>query len=255
TAATRIDSTYPEAWAGLAQTHNLRAAFWCEPSATAFPPARAALETALRLDSSSAAVRTARGFLLLFGDWKPAASAEEFSRSVQLDSARAETWLYRSWYYMAVNKLDSSRWSMRRAKALDPTSSIIRTRVASVLYASDSLLAARDEIEEVLRHEPRFVPAIVQSASIYASLNQCDRVRGILRTEGALVERGAGDLGFSEARCGETALARKTLAHWERLGAHGQFVDAYERAVVYAGLADSMHVFAYLQQALTEHDW
>jgi serine/threonine-protein kinase len=255
TAATRIDSTYAEAWAGLAQAHNLRAAFWCEPSATAFPPARRALETALRVDSSSAAVRTARGFLLLFDDWKPAASAEEFRRSVQLDSTRAETWLYRSWYYMAVNKLDSTRWSMRRAKALDPTSSIIRTRIASTLYASDSLLAARDEIEEVLRHEPHYAPAIVQAASIYASLNQCDQVREILRTEGALVERGAGDLGFSEARCGETALARKTLAHWERLRAQGQFVDAYERAVVYAGLGDSVQVFAYLHQALTEHDW
>src|SRR5262249_33838866 len=72
TAATRIDSTYAEAWAGLAQVHNLRAAFWCEPAATAFPPARRALETALRLDSSSAAAHTARGFLLLFGDWKAA---------------------------------------------------------------------------------------------------------------------------------------------------------------------------------------
>ena len=95
----------------------------------------------------------------------------------------------------------------------------------------------------------------MQSASIYASLKQCDRVRQILRQEVALVERGTSDLGFAEARCGETALARKTLAHWERLRAEGQFISAWETAAIYAGLGDSVNVYAYLHQALTEHDW
>jgi serine/threonine-protein kinase len=255
TAATRIDSTYAEAWAGLAQAHNLRAAFWCEPAATAFPPARSALATALRLDSSSAAVHTARGFLLLFGDWKAAPSAEEFRRSVQLDSTRSETWLYRSWYYLAVNQLDSALWSMRRAKALDPTSSIIRTRVASVLFAADSLVAARDEIEEVLRHEPHYVPAIIQSASIYASLKQCDRVREMIRAEPGLVELGFGDLGFAEATCGESALARKTIARWDAERARGKFISAQETARIYAGLGDTANVYKCLQSALSERDW
>jgi serine/threonine protein kinase len=255
TAATRIDSTYAEAWAGLAQAHNLRGAFYCEAPTTAFAPARRAVEVALRLDSSSAAAHTARGFLTLFGDWNPTLSAEEFRRSVQLDSMRSETWLYRSWYYAAVNQLDSARWSMRRAKELDPTSSIIRTRVGSVLWMSDSLFAARDEIEEVLRHEPRFVPAIVQIAPLYAVLKQCDRVREILRTEPALVERGWGDLGFSEARCGGASLARKMIARMETGRARGEFEAAFETAKVYAGLGDTVKVYASLNNALTEHDW
>jgi len=255
TAATRIDSTSAEAWAGLAQAHNLRGAFYCEAPTTAFAPARRAVEIALRLDSTSAAAHTARGFLTLFGDWNPTLAAEEFRRSVQLDSTRSETWLYRSWYYVAANHLDSARWSMRRAKDLDPTSSIIRTRVGSVLWMSDSLLAARDEIEEVLSHEPRFVPAIVQIAPLYAVLKQCDRVREILRTEPALVERGWGDLGFAEARCGEATLARQMIARMETARARGEFEAAFETAKVYAGLGDTAKVFASLHNALTEHDW
>src|SRR5262249_12676262 len=157
----------------------------------------------------------------------------------------SETWLYRSWYYLAVNQLDSTHWSMRRAKALDPTSSIIRTRIASVLLAADSLDAARDEIEEVLRHEPQFVPAIVQAASIYALLKQCDRVRESIRTKPTLVERGFGDLGFAEAKCGESALARKTIAHWDAERAEGKFVAAWETAAIYAGLGDTANVSKY----------
>jgi serine/threonine-protein kinase len=255
TAATRIDSTYAEAWAGLAQAHNLRGAFYCEPSAIASPPARTAVETALRLDSTSASAHTARGFLALFGDWNPATSAEEFRRSVQLDSTRSETWLYRSWYYVAENRLDSARWSMERAKELDPTSSIIRTRVGSTLYYVDSLRAARDEIEEVLRHEPNFAPAIVQIAPLYATLKQCDRVREILRTEHALVERGWGDLGFSAAQCGDAALARRMIAQIETARAQGEFRAAFETAIVYAGLGDSAKTYTWLHNALTEHDW
>ena len=144
---------------------------------------------------------------------------------------------------------------MGRAKALDPTSSIIRTRVASILYYLDSLPAARDEIEEVLRHEPHFVPAIVQIAPLYATLKQCDRVREILRTERALVQRGWGDLGFSAAQCGDTALARRMIAQVEAARARGEFRAAFETAVVYAGLGDSAKTYVWLHNALTEHDW
>ena len=108
----------------------------------------------------------------------------------------------------------------------------------------------------MLRHEPRFVPAIVQRAQIYATLKQCDRVREILRAERALVESGIGaDLGFAEARCGEPAAVRKTLARWDTVRAQGQFIPALQTAAVYAGLGDSIKVFAHLQSALTEHDW
>jgi serine/threonine-protein kinase len=255
TSATRIDPTYSDAWAGLAQAHNLRAAFWCAPSPEAFAPARDAVATALAVDGTSAVAYMTRGFLHLLGDWNPPAAAEDFRRSIQLDSTRSDTWLYRTWYYAAVNRLDSARQSIRRAKALEPTSSIIRTRVATVLYMSDSLAAARDEIDEVLRHEPRFMPAIVQSISIYADLNQCDRVRAILRTEPELAAQGRGDFGYAEARCGDVVAARQTLAARDRLRASGSYVGAIESAMVYAGLRDSTKMLASLRTALDEHDW
>jgi hypothetical protein len=45
------------------------------------------------------------------------------------------------------------------------------------------------------------------------------------------------------------------IAQVETARARGEFRAAFETAIVYAGLGDSTKVYAWLHNALTEHDW
>lgn len=254
TSATRLDTAYAQAWATLAQTHNLRAAFFCARSIDEFVPARAAVARALALDTALADVHVTLGFMHVIADWDAGRAATEFARAVQLDSTRATTFLFRTWSYVLAGRLDSARMSVRHAESLDPSSSIIRTRVGTLLVYSDSLEQAAAELRAVLDREPGYQPAESDLAVAYAKLHRCPEAMALLRPARVGVV-GAGDLTFVQARCGAAGPARATVLDWEARAARGEYVAPFQVAVAYAGLGDEPKVFEWLNRALAERDW
>jgi len=254
TAATRIDSTYARAYADLAQTHNLRAAFFCARGIYEFVPARAAVDRALALDSTDANAHMTLGFMHLIDDWDWPGAGREFTRAVALDPTQANIWLFRTWYYVAIGHLDSALTTIRHAAALDPTSSIIRTRVGTILFYADSLDAAATELTGVLAREPTFRPAAAQLADVLAARGACDAALAQVR-DTAVAAGGPGDWVWVKARCGKTAEARATVNGWEAEVARGEFVPPFQIAVAYAGLGNRAKVLEWLTRAVTERDW
>lgn len=254
TSATRLDPGYAQAWADLAQTHNLRAAYLCARGIDEYVPARVAIGRAMALDSNNADVHVTLGFMHVIADWDWPRAAAEFERAVQLDPTRATTWLFRTWYFVATDRLDSARMSIRHAEDLDPSSSIIRTRVGTVLYFSDSTASAVAELRTVLDREPGFLPAEQQIAPAYADLHRCPEALAAIQASRAASAR-SGDVVYVEARCGAAAAARATLSDWEARAANGVYIGPFQFAVAYAGLGDDAKVFAWLNRAVAERDW
>ncbi len=251
TAATRIDSAYARAWADLAQVSILRAGFCLSGTEEADRlTARRAVDRALRLDSSLAVAHMTLGFMDVDErDW--AAAAIEFTRAVQLDSTRADIWLFRSWYYVGLGRLDSARLSIRRARQLDPSSSIIHTRVGTILYFSDSLEAAAAQLTQVLSREPEFRQAIIQLAAVYAAQNRCVEVKALQQAHGIRPTDG-GSMGWALGRCGEGDLA---LRSWGAPGAGGAGVDWFRLAMIHASLGDRTRMLADLDRAVGTREW
>ncbi len=257
-AATRLDSGYALAWSNLAQAHDLRAAFLCARGINEFVPARAAVGRALRLDSTLADAHATLGFLYLIADWDWPRASAAFDRALALDPAKADIWLFHAWYYVAVGRLDSARATVRHAVDLDPSSSIIRTRVATILDFSDSVDAAVDEVSAVLDREPDFEPARVEMALLAASSGRCDRAMAMLRSRPRSLPAVPGREGtyiYAEARCGNPATARAELRDWERRASGGEFIAPFQMAIGYAGIGDDAKVMFWLTRAVEERDW
>ncbi|MDE3217482.1 MAG: hypothetical protein KGO03_13830, partial [Gemmatimonadota bacterium] len=255
TAAARIDTAYAEAWADLAQAHNLRAAFFCGRSIDEFVPARAAVARAMALDSLLPAVHVALGFMHVIADWDAPRAGAEFARAVALDSTRANTFLFRTWYYVLDGRLDSALISVRRAASLDPSSSIIRTRVGTILFYMDSLNSASAAFRSVLGREPGFPAAVSDLAAVYALQRRCPEALALVDRSPAVGAVGDGDLSFAQARCGQRAQALEVVQRWEREAAGGGYVAPFQVAVAYAGLGDQARVYEWLNRALAERDW
>lgn len=246
------DSTYAAAYAGLAQTRAVCGAFGFGRPRIELAAAKTAIESALRLDSTVANAYTTRGFVHVAYDHDYAAGDRDFRKAIQLDSMQFTPWLYRTWYFVAMNRLDSAVASVRRAKVLAPVSNIVGTRVATVLHFIGDNVAAEKELVEVLGRDSSDVNAHTIRAMIAIETGQCADAlresRWLVHTQSYM----AGVVAAAQAACGEPGAARAFVAAGESRIAAGEYFDSYSLAMAHAGLGDTSGVVAALNRAIVD---
>ena len=252
--AIAIDSNYAQAWAALAGAFGLRTVFGLRTGAADFDSAQAAVRRALVLDSNSADGHTTLGLLKVFHQRDYAGAGREFARSVAIDSNRANTWLFRAWYYVAANRMDSAVVSVRHAERLDPLDPVIATRVGTVLYMAGQSGAAEVQLEGVLRRLPANLPALAELAFVYGADEQCAKADRLgVRIDSiqqvappAVVFEAAAD-----ALCNHPAEAAQHVAALEK----GAFDVGFWIAIVKAALHDDAGVRQELEQGAKGQSW
>ncbi len=253
TAAIGLDSTYAEAWAGRANAENLSAAYGFAPAAELFPAAKADAQRALAIDSTVADAHSTLGFLAVFRDRDWPLAAAEFSRSVALDSTAASTRLFRGWYYVAVDQMDSAVASLRTAVRLDPAAPIYDTRLGTVLYLAGDVGAAESALLNAIRKDSAYALAHRQIAEVYAVEHRCGDAMREVRREPELTPDESGSLATAAALCGDTPAARRWIAARAVRARAGQPVDAFWNATASGALHDEAGVFHWLDTAVREH--
>jgi serine/threonine-protein kinase len=255
------DSTYVDAWAGLAETYNLRAVFGDVVPPDYFRLSRFAAERALALDSTSASVHRVLGFLAIFAahDWRNAEA--EFRKSLALDSAQPATWLFRGWYYYGMRQLDSALLSMRRARDLDSLTPIYAVRYADLLADRGDRSASAAELHRVLARNPGDPFIMGSLARVYGLERQCDSAQSFLD---AMLHAGLtlapNDPVISMpmtvwAACGQPGLVRAELDSAEVLARAGRPVREVFLAEAAAGLGDRATMYRWLDRAVENGDW
>ncbi|HEY6059028.1 MAG TPA: protein kinase [Gemmatimonadales bacterium] len=131
--ALALDSSYAQAWAGLAQAYAFQAGFGNTPPGDAFAQAKAAALRAVALDSTLNLPHTSLGFIAVFHDWDWETAKRELDRALTIDSTEPATHLYRAWYFVGRGKLDAALSEIRTARRLDPLNQIFNARVGSML--------------------------------------------------------------------------------------------------------------------------
>ena len=262
--ALRLDSTYADAWAGLAQTHNLRAVFLGQAPTPIYDSAFSAAQRALVFDSNSADAHKALGFYHVMHDRNYPKEGRELTRALQLNPNDPETWLFRAWYYMATNRLDSTIESLRHAKALDTTVIVYRTRLGVVLWTDGRTTEAEHELNQVLALDTTYQTARAWLAQMYAATGQCDRaiaqVKHIeqaehIKLDGRMRQYDRVNIPITWARCGSSAQAKHYVDSLAILARKGQYFSGYALATVYAALGDTANVHVWLNQAIKDQDW
>ena len=252
TAAINLDSNYALAWAGRANAENLAAVYGTADASTTFPGAKADAMRAVELDSTVADAHTTLGFIHVFYDRDWPAAGAEFSRSLALDSTEAATWLYRAWYFLAVDRMDSAIASLRTAARRDPVALIYQTRLGTGLYFANDMAGAEAVLLEVLGKDSSYAFAHRQLAQVYADDRQCDKALVEVRREPVQADF-SGALAYAAARCGNPGPARQYVAAFEALAGAGKPADGFWLSNVYASLHDSAKVFEWLNRAVAEH--
>ncbi len=254
--ATRLDSTYALAYAGLGMARSMVAVFTDIPATVEFPQAWIAISHSLQLDSALAEGHSAAGVIHTFYDRDYDAAEREFATAIALDPSEPSARLFHAWNYLARGLMDSAVAEIKLARDLDKLSSIISVRVGSML-----MYAGRNDesLVESLRArdlDPGFRPAHAQLAHTYLELHRCVDALAEVRDLQSLVgwQYEAGSLGQVYGGCNATAEAKAFL---QRLLSRAQsgYVSANVIALAYAAMGDKESALQWLEKAEREHDW
>jgi TolB-like protein/DNA-binding winged helix-turn-helix (wHTH) protein len=154
--ATEKDPRYAPAYAGLADTYALMAAYSGEPAGELSSKARVAALRAVELDDSSSEAHTALALVVQNYDYDWKTSEKEFKRAIELNPNYATAHHWYAEHLMWQGRFDEAFVESDRARQLDPLSLIIAADKGVIFVFSRQPDRAIAQLSEVGEMDPTF---------------------------------------------------------------------------------------------------
>ncbi|HYH85445.1 MAG TPA: FlgO family outer membrane protein [Pyrinomonadaceae bacterium] len=249
--AVGVDQTYALAYVGLSGSYQSLGSLKVIPHEEALLKARFAAERALALDDSLAEAHLVMGGVRYFLEWNWESAAVEFKRAIEINPNEAEAHMLFSFYLASVGKVDESLQTIRRARELDPLSSIINGHVGSRLYFARRYDEAVEELKKAAEMNTNLPVQRYPLGNIYERQGRYAEALAEYQKMPADAPNHLGATGWVAhlyAVSGRPAEARVALERLREMGKSGH-VSNYLIALTHAGLGEKDEAFAYLEKA------
>ncbi len=253
--AVAVDSTFADAWAGLASSYwLLTQPMLAIPHVEGMPLAKAAAERALELDSRSAWAETTLGWVALFYDWDWDQAERHFARAIALQPGAGLGYLARGFLESALGDHESAIADLRQAVELDPLSLANRSGLAEVLIYAGRTDEAHVVLNELLEFDPDYDRArgtrrwLAEMRGDWEGAHELLHERWLVfgGSTASEAERAIAEREVPATREGYWRWRLDLLRQWDADGIH---VNKSSYASIYAWLGDLDAAFDYLDQA------
>jgi TolB-like protein/Tfp pilus assembly protein PilF/tRNA A-37 threonylcarbamoyl transferase component Bud32 len=248
------DTTYALAYAGLADSYAVLAAFgYLEPK-QAYAKAKPAALKAIALDSTLAEAHTSLGFTHLYYDLDPASAKREFDRAIALDPRYATAHLFNAWYYLVTGQFDNAIREDEIARDIEPLSLIINTRLGTTERYAGRYDEAEKQLRKTLELDANFPVALDELARILASRGDYKdaSVNGQRAADLGYVH-GTGILGYSLAMSGNRASAER-IVNALIAKSKSEYVAPFDIGMIYTGLGNDSAAIEWLSRCKEVRD-
>jgi tetratricopeptide (TPR) repeat protein len=250
--AVALDSTYAAAWAGLGRMYARVAGTVPMPDRERYwALAEQAAHKAVALDDSLAEAHASLGIIRMrFFD--SAAAERHLTRAIELDPSHAVTHEWMVVLYLWTGRSREALAHAERTLEHDPLSPYAHAELAHALLANDRCAEALAHLEKLAGMQPPLLRAAPIAALCYARKQRWPEAIAVLRRQAGRGEPHAlALLGYMLARAGRRE---------EALRIHARLIErqrrsdgnAYQVALVYAGLGDLDQAFAWLDRAIAD---
>lgn len=247
------DPNYARSYAGLADSYAMMSSYDVLPPTAAMPKARAAAQTAVKLDDRLAEAHVSLAVIAQNYDWDWAAAEKEYRRAIELDPNYATAHHWYAEYLALTGRFDEAFVEIERARQLDPLSLIIAADRGALFYFSRQYAPAVAQFRSVLDMEPDFPRA---GLVIYAYVQQGKYPEALAALGHARQNRenpwDPALEAYVLARSGKPDEARQELAKF-KAAAWPQEQISQPLAVAYIGLGDQDQAMAWLEKAFAGH--
>jgi serine/threonine protein kinase/tetratricopeptide (TPR) repeat protein len=218
--------------------------------------ARQAAEKAVELDPALAEAHASLGAIFQMFDWDYPRAEGEFRRATELNPAYPNARMWYSELLYNIGRYDDSIAEARKAVEVAPFNSVVRYMLGSSLWFAGHLPEAEREFNKLLELDPNFGLVHHGLAEVYVSQEKMDQAVSEMEKTVQFYPESSyyrGILGYTLAKAGRTAEARKILADLTEQ-AKTKYVSWLGIAYVYAGLGERDHSFAALDLAYQQGD-
>jgi tetratricopeptide (TPR) repeat protein len=223
--------------------------------ATGFAHARAALEHANQLDPQSPEVLASEGYLNMYFDWDLDKAARNLERAIAGNPNYATAYDWLGVLYTASKRFTAAQSAFERARRLDPASLPIRTDLAFHLHYRGRNEEARQELQNILRIDPRFPLAHFWMGRVLSSESNCPGALSELETAASSSLHDWQPViaahGHIAGVCGQPSHALEDVRRFDDI-ARSRFVTSYGYALIYAGLRQNEQALNWLRKAVEE---
>ncbi|MCZ6916013.1 MAG: protein kinase [Gemmatimonadetes bacterium] len=167
------DPNYAPAYAGLADTYLLMAAYHFMDGSEAHEKAKEAVERALALDEGMAEAHASRAQLLR-DEMRWEEEEREYQRAIELNPNYPTAHQWYGTMLVAQGRFEEAIREIRKAEKLDPLSHAISVTVAVVLFMARKYNRALRQLHTALELEPDFASTHAWFGIVYAQLGRHD---------------------------------------------------------------------------------
>jgi TolB-like protein/DNA-binding winged helix-turn-helix (wHTH) protein/Tfp pilus assembly protein PilF len=249
--AIRIDPSYAQAYAGLADAYIERDIWGGLGVGKSADQVRAATRKALELDGELAEAHALLGQIHFQYDWDWLGTEAEYKRAIQLNPNFAGSFVRYAYFLQAMSRHTEALSAAHRAVELDPLSASNICDEGRILYRARQYENAVARYQRALELDPGYLPALGRIAEAYEQLGKFDEALAYMER----LQRTASDrrpdlrpLGRIYARMGKRREAAEILRTIERNGALGG--DEFALAAIYSALGDRDHAIAALEKGV-----
>lgn len=249
------DPGYALAYVYLADTFMVLSGWGCAPCDETILSAQRAIEEALAIDSSLAATHASRGFFKIIYrlDW--ATAETDFRRAITLDPTFVRAYSRYSMLLKHLGRFEESRNITHRAFELDPLSFILYAQWGETYFLERDFEQAVAVANEILPLDPTHGDMSFLIGKSLCELGRFDEALAVLRASAESNPHPdlATQICITLARAGDGEAAQKVLEKLKQRSA-SEYVEAWNFALMYAGLNEPDLAFTYLDQALEERN-
>jgi serine/threonine-protein kinase len=254
--AIAADPAYALPYVGLADCYALLgiAEYGGMRPREAMPRARSAAQKALEIDDHLAEAHTTLAHVMGFYDWDWDGADRKFTRAIELKPTYPFSHHWYALFLVAMGRVEAGIASELRALELEPLSLIINKNVGTIYYYARQYDRAIEQYKRALELDADFSRSHLYLGMAYDAIGRHDDAVDELRI--ALAQSGGsgvivGTLGHALAASGRHADARALLDELSAREAT-QYVPAFNRALIHAGLGDTDRAFEHLDRAVEE---
>jgi len=243
-----LDPEYAMAYAGLSDSYMRLGRFGIGP-AEFVPKSRAAVMKALELDETVPYAHSMLGRIAFQYDWDFPRAEHEYARARELQPTLVHAWY--AAYLMTLNRVPEAEVEYRKFDEFLPFLADIG--MAQYFYLTRQYDRAVDVLNGKLKANPAFPAAHEALGRVYEQQGRSQQAieefqKAINLSVG---NYGVGALGHIYAALGRRDEARNAIQKLDERSKHS-YVSPYEKAVIYAGLAEKDEALKYLQRAFDE---
>jgi TolB-like protein/tetratricopeptide (TPR) repeat protein len=247
-----LDPTYAPAYEGLADVYSFVALWGLKPATEAFPLAKAAASKALELDDRLADAHAASGLAKLVYDWEWPGAERSLKRALALNLNCFTAHLYYGIFLTAMGQSDQAVKETRKALELDPLTPSSSLQLGWVLYYARRHDESIAQLRKTLELAPDFGYANMEMGWNYAqkrmyseAVTECQDAVSLMADEQVTL----GSCGRVYGLAGRRLDALKLLDRLKKVSARS-YLDPYNVALLYDGLADTGRTMDWLEPAL-----